>query len=636
MNRIAVCTFGALITFCAPLAGAADLDDPAALEALVDGIVRPLMRNHSSPSGTVAIAHDGRVLLAKGYGHQDIEGRIPVDPARTLFRPGSVSKLFTWVAVMQLVEQGKLDLDADVNGYLRDFSIRQTFDQPITLRHIMTHTAGFEDGSLGYLIVEDQSRAIPLADAMQRYQPERVNPPGVQTAYSNYATALAGLIVANVSGLAFEDYIRQHIFEPLGMHNATFVEPLPEPLAQQMATSYSGETGAFVEKPFEVIASFAPAGALSATATDMLRFAQAILNGGELDGNRILAERTVQQMLTQAFTHDARLTGMALGFYESEYNGVRLVGHGGDTRWFHSDLGIDRQNRLAYFVSFGGPGGGAVRSSFAPALYDEFFPRQEDPPVPPADFAERAGRYAGSYGFWRNNFSTIEKIFGLAAAMQVAPTGEGTLLVKFLSGKPKQYAEIGDNLFRETHPNMPIIDGISPRLLAFQQDEDGEITGFVLDGLPFMSLRKLPLAATPGFNLALLGISMLIFLAVLLRRCYQRAAVAALPAGDRTALNAAACAAAANLLTLIVGVVVVSMVQDRLFIEIPLPFKLWLLLPIAATLAGLYLLYRTWQAWRQPLFAGVWSRIRFTLVTASALFMCWFYWYWNILGFQYR
>ncbi|MGK2925866.1 MAG: serine hydrolase domain-containing protein, partial [Lysobacterales bacterium] len=610
------------------------LDNPALVGAYVDGIVGPLMANNNSPSGTVAITRNGRLIFAKGYGFQDIDQQIPVDPFTTLFRPGSVSKLFTWVAVMQLVEQGKLDLDADVNGYLDSFKIEDTFEQPITLRHILTHTSGFEDGALGYLIIDDPAEVVPLRDSMERYQPARVNPPGAQTAYSNYATALAGLIVSNVSGMPFNDYLQKNIFEPLGMHNATFEEPLPERLAGQMAVSYTVEAGTFAEKPFEIITGFGPAGAQSASATDMVRFAQAMLNGGELDGRRILQAATVEQMLTRQFSHDDRLMGMALGFYEDDYNGFRVVGHGGDTQWFHSLLGIDQQNGLTFFVSFGGPGGSAVRSSFAPAFYDKFFPRDEAPPVPPEDFAERAGKYAGTYGFWRSNFSKIEKALGLSGGLQVAPTADDTLVISF-ADKAKQYAEVDDNLFREVDPKIALIGGFSPRLLAFQEDEAGNITGMVIDGLPFMSLRKLPVYATSVFNFALLGFALLVFLGVLLRRFYQRAAIRGLRAADRSAISAATWAAAANWLVVVAGVIVISLVADQMFTRIPLLFKLWLVLPILAFLAGLWLLFRTWGVWSGGLLTGTWARVRYTVVTLSALFMCWFYWYWNILGFQF-
>ncbi|HKX55730.1 MAG TPA: serine hydrolase domain-containing protein, partial [Xanthomonadales bacterium] len=181
----------AMTLFCTTTSVASTLDvtDPAVVEAFVDGVVKPTMKENHSPSGVVMVMKDGQVVFAKGYGYIDVEQRIPVDPVTSLFRPGSISKLFTWVSVMQLVEQGKLDLDADVNQYLETFKIEDTFPgQPITLRHIMTHTPGFEDGGLGYLITNDESRIMPLAESLAKYQPDRINPPGTHTSYSNYGT----------------------------------------------------------------------------------------------------------------------------------------------------------------------------------------------------------------------------------------------------------------------------------------------------------------------------------------------------------------------------------------------------------------------------------------------------------------
>jgi len=618
----------------AAFAAPADLDDPVLLETFIDGVVEPLMQTNKSPSGTVAIAHKGELIFAKGYGYQDVAKQIPVDPATTLFRPGSVSKLATWVSVMQLVEQGRLDLDADVNTYLENFRIADTFAEPITLRHIMTHTPGFEDGALGYLIQEDPERIMPLSESMARYQPARVNPPGKQTAYSNYATALAGLIIENVSGLPFAQYVQENIFDPLGMTNSSFVEPLPEPLAGNMAESYTVEAGRFVSKPFEIISNFGPAGAQSSTATDMVRFGQAILNGGELDGQRIIGEKTLELMLTRAFSHDDRLMGMALGFYEIDANGYRLVGHGGDTIYFHSYLGIDAANELTFFVSFGGSGGSTVRTMFTPAFYNEFFPRGSERPEPPEDFPERAAKYAGSYAFWRSNFSKIEKALGLTSVVQVAPTEDNTLLLAF-AGNAKQYVEVGDNLFRQLNPGMALISGFAPEYLAFQEDENGAVTGFVMDGLPFMSLRRLSPISTPNFNFTLLGLSMLVFLMVVARRWFQRSMIRVLPPAEKTAVNAAVLAAGANLLVTVSGGIVLTIVGDSLFTGIPFLFKAWLVTPIIATVAGLYLVLRAIVVWRQGAFAGVWARIRYSFVAACALFMCWFYYYWNILGFQY-
>jgi len=603
-----------------------DLDRPKIIEAFADGLVLPLMKNNNSPSGSVAIMKAGKLIFAKGYGYQDIERNIPVDPARTLFRPGSVSKLFTWVSVMQMVEQGKLDLDVDINRYLKTFQINDTFPgQPVTMRQIMTHTTGFEDGFLGYLIIDDPARIIPLATAMKKYQPERINPPGKQTAYSNYAASLAGLIVANLSGMEFSDYVKKNIFDVLGMTSSSFVEPLPDHLRGNMAVTYAFEGGKYVEKPFEIISNFMPAGALSSTSTDMVKFAEAILNGGEYHGGRILKPETVRQMLTRNFTHDDRMMGMALGFYETEHNGLRFVGHGGDTGYFHSELVIDQQNDLVFFISFSGKGGRFVRSAFKNSFYDSFYPKEKGQIPPPPDPAESADKYGGTYLFWRSNFSNIEKAMMLFSAISIKPTAENRLIIG-LGNKVNQYARIGKNLFRNINGSDKI---------AFQEDDRGAITGFVLDGLPFMSTFKAPFYYTSGFNFVLLGFSMVVFLGVLLRLACQWPRYKALSGADRKAARSAGMVAIINLLVLLVGAAVIIITGDQIFAKIPLLFKIWLILPIFATLAGLYNLYHLLLVWKGRLYRNIWERLCFSIVTFCALFMGWFYYFWNIIGFQY-
>jgi len=600
-----------------------DLDNPKITEAFVDGVVLPLMKENNSPSGVVSIIKDGKLVFAKGYGHQNLEKDTPVDPAATLFRPGSISKLFTWVSVMQMVEQGKLDLDADVNTYLKTVQIKDTFPgQPVTMRHIMTHSAGFEDGGLGYLIINDIKKSVPLAVAMERYQPERINPPGAQTAYSNYATAIAGLIVANLSGVEFTDYIQQNIFDVLGMKNSSFKEPLPDALNENMAVGYAYGGEQYTEKPFEIIASFAPAGSMSGTATDMMIFAQAILDGGANDQGRILKKETVEQMLTRNFSHDDRMMGMALGFYETEQNGVRLLGHGGDTQFFHSDLKIDLKNNMATFASFSSTGGAAVRSAVVPTLYDSFVPLEQARLVPPADFADRAGKYAGSYNFWRSNFSTIEKALGLAGGLSVAPSGNGTLIIPGFG----EAVEIDKNLFQQMNGDMKI---------AFQENTAGEITGFVIDGMPFMSLYKTPFYRGGGFNYSFLLLSIVVFVGIILRRFYQRAAFKSFTPADKKVLSASLWVASANLLTFIFGAIVLTIAGDSLGSEIPTMLKVWLVMPIIATVVGLYHLYSTVTVWKDGLLSNVWARVRYSIVAVCALFMCWFYYFWNILGFQF-
>ncbi len=627
-----VCSTGALAS-----SMPADPADGSALEAFVDGAVRPLMKNHNSPAGVVSIVKNGRLLLAKGYGFQDVERRIPVDPARSLVRAGSISKLLTWVAVMQLVEQGKLDLHQDVNSYLRDFQIDAAFEEPITLRHIMTHTAGFEDGRVGYLVVDDVRRLAPLAEAMRRYQPERVNPPGVQASYSNYATALAGLVVANVSGISFNEYVARNIFDTLRMEHSTFDEPLPEHLVADMTGPYRAAQGRYQRGYFELISGFGPAGALSTTATDMARFAQAILNGGELEGRRILRRDTVERMLTRAFAQDDRLVGMGLGFYEKDINGTRVWGHAGAMPFFHSDLVIDREHDLAFFTSFAAFGGAVVNATFSQAFYDQYYPAAaEATPIPPVDFASRAARFAGSYLPWRASFSKFEKVRELmSSGLRVLPMPDRTLLLVADTGS-KRYVEVGRNLFKEQDPG--IVYGMAAsraRLMAFQEDAHGKIIGLALDGRPYTSSYKAAPYQTARFSKSLVALSTAIFAAVLLgalaRRIYQPPAVAP----DRRARRIALACAAVNLAVLAFGAVVLPKVLLNEYAEFPIAFRIFMWTPFLVVIAALLMLWQTALAWRCGTLSGWWERARYSAVTLGCLCMCWFYWYWNLLGPRY-
>jgi CubicO group peptidase (beta-lactamase class C family) len=150
--------------------------DRAELEAFLDEELGREMEKHHIAGAAVSVVKDGKLYFAKGYGSADLENGIPVDPEQTVFRIGSLAKLFTWTAVMQLAEQGKLDLDADINTYL-DFRIPDTYPQPITLKHLMTHTPGFEDRYYERL-ASDPNDLLPPREWLVSHMPARVRPPG--------------------------------------------------------------------------------------------------------------------------------------------------------------------------------------------------------------------------------------------------------------------------------------------------------------------------------------------------------------------------------------------------------------------------------------------------------------------------
>ena len=321
--------------------------DPKDLEAWMDGYLPYALERGRIPGAVVVVVRGGEVVLQKGYGYSDVAKRAPVLPETTLFRPGSVSKLFTWTAVMQQVEAGKIDLDKDVNAYL-DFKIPPYDGKPITMRNIMTHTAGFEE-SIRHLISSDPKAVMTLKKQMPLALPERVFAPGTTPAYSNYATALAGYIVERVSGEDFDTYIENHIFKPLGMAHSSFRQPLPARLAPHMSKGYPDITQK--PEPFEMVIP-APAGSLSSSGADMAKFMIAHLN----DGAGLMKPETAKLMHEFKAPGVGPLNSMALGFYEQWVNGQRAIAHGGDTVWFHSYLWLFPDADTGVFISMTSPG----------------------------------------------------------------------------------------------------------------------------------------------------------------------------------------------------------------------------------------------------------------------------------------
>ncbi|MFW6115894.1 MAG: serine hydrolase domain-containing protein, partial [Chloroflexota bacterium] len=482
---------------------AAGPTDPAELETFLDGAMAVHLEAHHVLGAVVTVVKDGALFFAKGYGYADLEQRVPVDAERTLFRPGSVSKLFTWTAVMQLVEEGRLSLDADVNEYL-DFAIPATYPQPITLVHLMTHTPGFEDQGQGLFVLEEE-KLISLEEYVKSFVPARVYPPGEVGAYSNYGTALAGYIVQRVSGEPFEVTIERHIFEPLGMARSTFRQPLPSELEADMARGYGYAQGAYLPGEYELVAGI-PAGSMASPATDMAHFMIAHLQGGQYGAERILEAATVAEMHAPQFVPDPRSSGIGYGFFRSSLNGRRIVSHEGDTILFHSGLYLFPEEDVGLYVSYNSAGGSKARSELLEAFVDRYYPAPEPERIePPIDFPSRVDAYTGEYHLARANYSTAEKLLTLFQAVQVAVGPEGHLVINVM-GETDQYVEVEPGLVRQTRGEDRVI---------FMFDEDGEVTRALPADIPPFTLLKAPWYATLGFTTPLLIGGLVLFLLTL-------------------------------------------------------------------------------------------------------------------------
>jgi len=451
--------------------------------AWLDGYMPYALRTGDIAGAVVAIVKDGKILTERGYGFSDVEKRTPVDPQRTLFRPGSVSKLFTWTAVMQMVEQGKIDLDADVNKYL-DFKIPARDGKPITMRNLMQHVAGFEEQAKW--VITFDPKAPGFDELLKQWVPERVFAAGTTPAYSNYGASLAGYIVQRVSGETFNDYLEKHIFAPLEMKHSTFRQPLPAQLEPLMSKGYSVAS----EDPgkYEIVGA-APAGALASTGDDMAHFMIAHLQNGEYNGNRILSAQTAEQMHNSPLTLLKPLNRMELGFFETNINGREVIAHLGDTEQFHTSLHLFLQDGVGFYVSFNSLGKEGAADDLRGALFEDFADRYF-PTAPQAAVSEKqsaahaallAGHWVNSRGS-RSNFLAAVDLIGQVKTGTDPKKGLITPL-KGLNGAPREWVEIAPFVWQDVHSHE--------RLAA--EVVNGKAVRWSIDGIsPFMVFERAP------------------------------------------------------------------------------------------------------------------------------------------------
>ncbi len=427
-------------------------------------VVDPIMNEWLAHGGTGAVVvvtrRDGPIF-AKGYGFADSETKRLFTPDRTLLRPGSISKLFAGIAVMQLVDQGKVDLDRDVSDYIGFPISTPPGGEAVTLRRLLTHSAGFEDHIKN--LYSSGPKPMELGLWVAKSLPLRLFPAGSVPAYSNYGVALAGYVVERVSGEAYPEYVERHILKPLRMDHSTFRQPLPERLAPLMARGYRG-AGRPPLNDFETIHA-SPAGALSATGEDMERFMRALLNGGQLDGAQILPRARLEEMLTPSDRTEAGWLGLV--FFGRRIGGVEAIGHGGATQAFFSDLEIFREHGLGVFVSRDGYSDQKVVPDPVKAIVEHFLPAS---PSYPTSTRVRPSRLVGVYQSSRRSDSTFFRISALLAQRLVTENSDGSLSFSSASwpfGSGEQLKRIGENVYENsTGRLLEAVDDVDPYFAA--------------------------------------------------------------------------------------------------------------------------------------------------------------------------
>jgi len=595
-----------------------ELDNIPELNAFMDGAVEAYLRSSHSPGATVSIVKGGKIIFASGYGFADFEKQIPVDPQTTLFRIASITKIFTATAIMQLVEQGKLDLDTDVNSYLTDFKVKNNFPEPITLRHLMTHSAGFEESKIDQIIVDyEQGDSVnSILEDLKIHFPEQVRAPGTYASYSNHGIVLMGRIIEVASGEPYHDYIEQHILEPMGMHNTTSREPIPDQIKENMSVGYHEGKGPFRPGPFSLGVGTA-AGSISSSALDMAKFMIMHLQQGEYEGHRIISAETARTMQSRQFAHDPRLPGMALQFIEYSGGEDRTIGHSGSLLRHLSEMILVPGLDMGIFVSFNSANGQPGR--LAQQFLDRYITSEEKTYAQLNDTADRLPLVLGSYLTLRRgytHFSKMALLMGIGV-IEVSNVGNGKI---GLAGS--QYFEIEPFVFRQ-------VDGQAR--LVFKTDNTGSVSHMLVGINPTSAYEKSTgfegISSQQLIGMVLTTILVLTTLIWIFRSFRGLFVSASIPSFEK---NAWRLSAVPGILLLFLISTFPADIMDMLN-GIPGTMSLalnlnYLFFPIFAVLAAI-----TVQAWRKRYFS-TFDRVQYSVVTLTVLVALWWLNKWNIIG----
>ncbi len=595
----------------------------------MDGVIETHLRDKHIAGATVCIVKDGKILLAKGYGFSDVKNQIPVNAGETLFRIGSISKLFVWTSVMQLVQQGKLDLNTDINQYLKDFKIPDTFKEPITLKHLMTHSPGFEDLVIG-LFSKDSSKVTRLSEILMKEIPARVWPAGEVASYSNHGTGMAAYIVEQVAGKNWIEYVEQNILNKLTMPSTTFRQPLPARFKKNMSKGYVFSGGLFIEKPFEFV-PLAPVGAATTTAVDMANFMKAHLQLGFFEGASILDSATAKLMQSPAFQHTKNVNPMRYGFMDMSQNGEKVIGHGGDTFWFHSVMALLPTHKVGFFISFNSENGGGTYSEVLEAFMDRYFPEKNTlkPTIKLPDSYLK--KFAGEYRVNRFAYNDLTKIGSLFSRGQIKVTEGTKLKTRFLGDKADHWLPIDSLVFRHEHTS---------EVIEFTRASDGNIKTMFMGGLPIIAFDKVTGIHTSAAHYAIFIISIVFILLTLIggplkyyiRKDYKRELNSArkIPLSARLA---SWCAALCFFLFFIIFGLGMGE-PNAIVYGVPTAVKIALAFPLVATFFTVFVWYFVIMIWANKV-GKVLDRLSYSFFGVACTLLLWQLNYWNLLGYYY-
>lgn len=614
--------------------------DAQELQAFLDPLITEGIAKSNIPGLVVVVVKDGQVMYEKGYGYADLSESTPMTPESTVLQVLSISKTFTAVAIMQLAEQGKINLNQDVNKYLKHFQIDNPFPKPVTLANLLTHTGGF-DADNYYLGRETKSTSdVPPMSSYLSSQPRTLLwEPGQHYLYSNIGTAILGQVVEDVSGIPFAQYVTENIFKPLGMTHSSF-EPTAV-LGDDVARAYKYLDGEQVEMPVTFY-KMPPPSAMTATGEDMAHFMLAMLQEGEYQGKQILQPQTVKEMEQQQFAYLPDDTGVAYGFEQLDWSPGGIWKDGGGPNHPSSRMTLLPAQRLGFFVHYNSDDGSVYAFELSHRFLQHYFPIPPSPAPPPqADFASQAAQFTGTYRFTNYAHLSIAKLVTLQNGdFPRVTAGDGGLRISWGDSPDSQTP-----LLVQTAPLLftgPDQDPANPgwRVL-FHQGPNQAITGFTVGVYEF---DQVPWYDTTMFHLGLLGLFALVFLiapvATLVwyfrsKRAQTNPSRVFSPSGRLVAFLPALIGLLNLTFLVLVGWTLMNAFDPSLNLAVGPP--LWLLalltVPLVTTVLTVALVVLMLMTWRMR--SSNVARTGLAVFTVFALAFILYLTHWNLLGYHF-
>lgn len=600
------------------------------------------LSSHQIPGAALVVVRGGEVLLIDSYGFANPEAGIPFTTERTVFDIASVTKLFTYLGVMQLVEEGRIRLADPVNSYLSAYTVPERFDVSTTVEHLLLHTEGFEEALLR-IATDGSDGATPTmsTEAFLLSRPvAQTRIPGTLLTYGSQATIVAAYLIEEVTGQSFSEYVDERLFGPLAMDRSTLVQPVPPELRSDVTPGFIYDDGRYRPHP-NMFWHVPAAGGMSSTAENMSHLLVALTSGGRYAGQEIITPQTLRKMFQTGFRSHPNLPGSTYGFLEYWENGQRMVRRDGNAPATMSRLAVLPEADLAWFLVYNADDDGALRNAFDTAFLDRYFPSatQRDlalradarPRGTPVDLR----RFEGLYRMMQFNDSSLMRLqVWFAGQLTVEADSDSTLTIR-ASGFGDAYGGFeGTTRLRRIGPDL--FERIEePGRVAFH-DENGEITRLYSGSGYLGAYYRLPWYERGWFHLGVASVVALTFLSTI--GWVGRPSTPSRLLRWTLRWNGAAS---------MVGLVVLAGAIPAVFLPgmTPTGFPGYIyevspvtrglltvgLLLIPLAVGQLVLLALLWR--RRA--GSIWLRVHTTLVTTGSVLLLWQAAFWNLLGYQF-